>query len=64
MEIHGLFIDHVIYSSDLAWPIASACSKELVPDWGNADLDKLVAEVDLASELECLIGLEGLVTHL
>ena len=62
VENHGLFSDHVIYSADLAWPVASACSKELVPDWGKADLDKLVAnlaEVDWASELECLTGLEG-----
>ena len=62
LDSHGWFSDHVLYSVDLADPGGRNESKELVPDWAKADLDKLASnllEVDWTAELDSLSGLDG-----
>ena len=47
---------------DLARPSGRCVSKELVPDWGKADLEKLVQNLtdqNWEAELASLSGLEG-----
>ena len=51
-----------MYSLDLLRPSSNDNSKELVPDWGKADLDKLaaaLAEINWESELVGKAGVES-----
>ena len=63
VESQGWFSDHAICTADLIMPSCnSSVSKELVPDWAKADLDKLVnnlAMLDWESELKGMSGLSA-----
>ena len=62
VESQGWYSDHVMYSVDLLNPGGKDDSKELVPNWEKADLDKLaanLAELDWVTELEGKSGQEG-----
>ena len=62
VESQGWFSDHTIYTADLVRPTSTISSRELVPDWSWADLDKLatnLAGLNWATELECMTGLEA-----
>ena len=61
VESQGLFSDHIMYSPDLIRPSAVKSSKELVPDWAKADLDKLVsnlAQLDWESVMQSMSGVD------